>query len=384
MMRKLFYALLCLLLLGGVSCNSSSNKEDKKATVPEIKQKRYYKRFEGKIKDEKAILHLIKYNSSVHRSREEQFIQYSGTFIPNKDSSPLIISGYRENDSIVQLVAYEQFSPVDTLTGRLSDNAFQGMLKTEEGKSLPVQLKTNYPKGSGHWIVDTFKDSVSVDTLKEAPKAIADFMTLWPGKGMSSSAQKTFKDSVSQSYYGQKKTLSSTGEIFKATADSFFIEYEEAANKMLKDSKGLRPTLNWTYLTYMNMTCNVDNRMSSIFTEYKYLGGAHGLQTERGYTIDLQTGKVLHLTDLFKSGFKKELQKVLENKFRQQYNLPKGDSLNGKNGLLFEDHLKVTSNFYLTPYGIGFIYNPYEVAPYAVGIINLYIPFQDIQGVLKK
>jgi hypothetical protein len=74
---------------------------------------------------------------------------------------------------------------------------------------------------------------------------------------------------------------------------------------------------------------------------------------------------------------------VLEEHLRMAYDIPAGAPLNGEAGILFDKHLALTKNFYVTGKGVGFIYNPYEVAPYVVGEIELYVPFSEITDILK-
>ena len=72
---------------------------------------------------------------------------------------------------------------------------------------------------------------------------------------------------------------------------------------------------------------------------------------------------------------------LLEKYFRSQYGLKPTDSL--AEGGLFENHIEPNDNFYLTGKGIGFTYMPYEIGPYAMGEINIFIPFREVEKYLK-
>src|SRR5699024_11650931 len=133
----------------------------------------------------------------------------------------------------------------------------------------------------------------------------------------------------------------------------------------------LRPSHQWSYLTYMNLTTNVNQIISLIYTQYQFLGGAHGDQKEFGYAMNLKSGKRIQLADLFKSGYEKILQQKLEEKFRLEYNIPEDAALKGSKGLLFEKHLKISGNIYVTPYGIAFTYIPADVAAQVGGVFDL-------------
>ena len=60
--------------------------------------------------------------------------------------------------------------------------------------------------------------------------------------------------------------------------------------------------------------------------------------------------------------------------------LPTSQSL--KDAGFFTDPVKPTDNFYITGEGIGFFYNQYDIAPYASGSIDVFIPFRELKDVL--
>ena len=45
--------------------------------------------------------------------------------------------------------------------------------------------------------------------------------------------------------------------------------------------------------------------------------------------------------------------------------------------------LEPTENFYLTPQGITFYYNIYEIAPYVMGPTSITLPYERIQHLLN-
>ena len=50
---------------------------------------------------------------------------------------------------------------------------------------------------------------------------------------------------------------------------------------------------------------------------------------------------------------------------------------------LFENKIEANDNFYLTGKGLGFMYNPYEIGPFAMGEIDLFISFKDLDEFLQ-
>lgn len=114
---------------------------------------------------------------------------------------------------------------------------------------------------------------------------------------------------------------------------------------------------------------------------YTYSGGAHGNYGTTFISIDLATYEELKLTDVFSPAGIKKLQAELEKEFRLQAGIKPGESLTDAG--LFENKIEPNDNFYLTSKGIGFSYMPYEIGPYAMGEVNLFIPFSRLMAHLQ-
>ncbi|MFD2726524.1 DUF3298 and DUF4163 domain-containing protein [Hyunsoonleella rubra] len=107
-------------------------------------------------------------------------------------------------------------------------------------------------------------------------------------------------------------------------------------------------------------------------TSYLNTGGAHGNTNISFLNFDFTTGKPIPNENLFKNidGFKTlaktYFDKAVENK-----------------SVLFEpDSFDLPANMGYTEEGIILLYNPYEIAPYAKGIIDFNIPFENAKDYL--
>jgi hypothetical protein len=115
--------------------------------------------------------------------------------------------------------------------------------------------------------------------------------------------------------------------------------------------------------------------------QYLYTGGAHGYGSAWYLNVDLQSGEELSTYDLLNNvdHFKNYAEKV----FREKLEVPEGGSINAT-GFWFDE-----DEFYL-PETIGFqdsnlilLYNPYDIASYADGAIEIDIPIKEIESYLK-
>jgi hypothetical protein len=118
------------------------------------------------------------------------------------------------------------------------------------------------------------------------------------------------------------------------------------------------------------------------FEEGSYSGGAHPNSFLNYQVFDLVNGRRLSLVDIVKPGKLDELNAVAEEEFRDLLQLGKTDNLDSA-GFWFPNHrFSVNSNFCVSTSGLVILFNPYEIAPYAAGPIELDIPYERLRTIL--
>jgi hypothetical protein len=151
-----------------------------------------------------------------------------------------------------------------------------------------------------------------------------------------------------------------------------------------EDPDMFESTMNWSEVAHTLPIYN-DNDLLSVRQEwYSYTGGAHGNYGSSNYAINLKTGKRIKLEDLFLEGSQDELSSIIEQKILEQQRKFIGERASLQDAGFFVAEIKPTDNFYLTQKGIGFYYSPYEIAPYVMGAIEVFVPFTDCKGLIKK
>jgi len=138
---------------------------------------------------------------------------------------------------------------------------------------------------------------------------------------------------------------------------------------------------------YYNRQFTVIENTRKIFTiahsEQSYAGGAHPNSFTNWYNFNPSTGRQITLDHIFKPGYNKKLNQLAEKKFRKRKNVPAGTSLEDA-GYLFKDNIfYLPNNFRLNDKGILFRYNPYEVASYAEGAIEIQLTWAEISDVIS-
>jgi len=121
--------------------------------------------------------------------------------------------------------------------------------------------------------------------------------------------------------------------------------------------------------------CRNDEKVISLVQRiYQYTGGAHGMTTQTGSTVDRLTGKSWSLADLFVPGadYGGRLTAIVR-KVGADRKLPMWDFRG----------IGVHSAFFLSDEGLVLFFQPYEIAPYSEGIVKIVIPYAKLSDIFR-
>ncbi|RYU95530.1 DUF3298 and DUF4163 domain-containing protein [Emticicia agri] len=223
---------------------------------------------------------------------------------------------------------------------------------TPGGDTLISSINIVYPKLTGG------SDSVV--------SKINAFMAGLPLKGVSGVADPE----------GNNKTAGNMAEASKA-----FFSTVDAARKEMPDA----PNMVYTYDGKGDTLWISPVVISLYYNESTYTGGAHGNYTTSYYNFDATTGKLLALQEIVSDTV--ALNKLAEVKFKaEETKMAKENGMEFKMEDYFfpENKFILSQNIGITKDGLRLLYNPYEVASYARGMIVLDIPWIELKGILVE
>ena len=116
---------------------------------------------------------------------------------------------------------------------------------------------------------------------------------------------------------------------------------------------------------------------------YEYTGGAHGNRYLLIQNYDLRTGDAVSEQDLFIDDYYEPLKTLLLEALIVQTDKAETKKDLRRLGYSVADVVP-NENFYVTPAGIAYVYNPYEIAPYAMGCIQISIPWDSVRHLLRN
>jgi hypothetical protein len=112
-----------------------------------------------------------------------------------------------------------------------------------------------------------------------------------------------------------------------------------------------------------------------------FLGGAHPNSSLTYLNFERENGRLVFIPDILSPGFEEKLNAAVDSEFRKSKNLNPEDDLTEKAGL-FKNKISYSNNFAVLREGIRFYYNPYEIAPYASGPIEVTVPYEAIKEII--
>lgn len=161
-------------------------------------------------------------------------------------------------------------------------------------------------------------------------------------------------------------------QVMQAFADSTEAEWQAEMTEMYDPESEFRETLQY-YYTIDGTPVETDNDsiMSYQTTTDCYLGGAHGSYVIFYYNFDKQTGKLLSIKDVVPQEKEQEVLKAMEKQLCEDWEAKDLADLQEKTGITMLGDLYLTNNFLLKKDSIEFLFNQYDIAPYAAGLIGV-------------
>lgn len=147
---------------------------------------------------------------------------------------------------------------------------------------------------------------------------------------------------------------------------------------------------NYEYDITTNMEAGKDSVWNYTVTTFQSTGGAHPNTYSKWINIDATTGDILTVKEVFRADADKEIcNLILQALFKEVNTRMETDTIRSIEGLqsvgiLLDTDLYIPENFLLGKNGISFLYNRYDIAPYASGDFNLTIPYNEIENYLNK
>ena len=118
-----------------------------------------------------------------------------------------------------------------------------------------------------------------------------------------------------------------------------------------------------------------------ILTEDYFGGGAHPTSNTTILCFNEDTGELITTDRLVVDSCRHKLMDKLTTRLMENVGAPDIDSLRSL-GYLDMSNMFISDNFKLGADSISFLYNPYDIAPYALGSTTISFAYDELKGII--
>jgi hypothetical protein len=366
------------------ACKDKPSTQKNTPSVSEASvDKKYnnYRHFRGTIGNVSIKMDLIE-TKTAHDLAESP--RFSGYYSDDSNQQPIAFSGKMDSTGEVELE--EARGHVGTFRGKFNaDSTFTGIwINIEEKRNYPILLRETTNDGAIAMDVFPFEDSLKLfENKADSPQAEFSMDALLPAKNTEGSVFEFLRTQIFKALTGdslaQDYSYLQLRDIQKTARDSFFKSYKTELQNEIYDSIP-SAMMNHAQSTSMEVVSNTDGLLSLGFTYYGYSGGAHGSHGTKLITYDVKNKKRMTLNDVFKPNYQKTLNAAVMRVARRYFGVKPNESLESS---ALVSTVEANDNYAISRKGILFNYEPYEIASYAQGEIQLFVPFEEVKGILK-
>jgi Protein of unknown function (DUF3298)/Deacetylase PdaC len=237
-------------------------------------------------------------------------------------------------------------------------------------------------------------DSIQVDKTyhlldnPDNPNCNLQLSFTFPAKYSDNEILKKIQQQFVYSYFGETYENLSPQEAVANYTEDYLKNYKdlEPEFKAELEKKDERPVGAW--FSYYEMSSdkieyNQNDILSYTIKFENYTGGAHGSHSYNNHVINLKNGNVLTEEDIFVENYQDQLAQMIIDKITKQHKVENPKDLENI-GFFSVEEIFPNGNFLVDGKGITYTFNEYEIAAYVVGATNVFLPYEEIQVLLKK
>jgi hypothetical protein len=167
--------------------------------------------------------------------------------------------------------------------------------------------------------------------------------------------------------------------IFAAELDAYYHDdIRSELHSILKDFPDI--TGNYDRHSDTSLFALTPKTLTLQYEQSAYSGGAHGSYTITYANFMRKDAKPVTLEMLLKKRTKAKLRTIAEHYYRLLYNIPNDKDMHYDGW--FDNRFRLAETFAITPGGLLFVYNQYEIKPYADGLTHFFLPYTAIHDLI--
>jgi hypothetical protein len=344
-------------------------------------QTAFYKHFEGNIGDNiKIVLDLVATGKDLSGYYYYYFEEMSGSDSLIHYGKSMPVNGTVDSAGIFEFSEFNSDIKGSIFKGKLEEGLLSGTWSDAAGKKqIPFNAAEIYPPGTMPFRVVYLSDHAPLVDKTNSPEASIVLRLLLPADFQPANVADSVTAYIYNDFFDKAVTAGTDPALLLVgSRDLYFRNYKTSNADLYQEGS---ESFNWKKMQEIRIMHNEQDILSAETYKYGFTGGAHGLSVSKFHAIDLQDGHRITLDEIFRDDYYNDLRDILNSAARRKYKLERNQSL--VDAGFFTEFIEPCQNFYLTKDGLGFYYNQYEVAPFALGPIDIFISYKDLKRILS-
>jgi hypothetical protein len=350
-----------------------------------IGTKNTYRRYTGSIAGQPVVVNLSVQMNKTEEGEDGYMVFGSYYYAGKSQVIDLTLNGERIRGDSVRLTESTVANAEEALGAiwdvQITEHGILGKWTSQDKKkTYDIALTEKYEDGAYPFDMLVVNDSVSVPGKEERYTMRTEFSLLvptsnWKKEDAQFVEQQLVKELNKDTVLGGQ----TVADFVKLRNRQLFDQYKSTIAENLKMNEDGVSFNNHSYS--LVSTCEYNGRGMVVLTlsSQAYTGGAHGSYWTRYICMDIRDKKVWRLSDMIAVDTA-ALGKIFDALLRTSYDIKPGDKLSNT---FFYDTIPPAENVSISDVGITFYYNPYEIGPYVMGPVTLFVNFNELRAYLK-
>lgn len=176
----------------------------------------------------------------------------------------------------------------------------------------------------------------------------------------------------------------SVDEAVDSFVTKYLSDYKAFYGELYRADKSNSTSYNCEYILSSGVSQDNADYYTYQANVYSYMGGAHGSSITVVRNIDVKTGKIVTLRDLFVPGYERSLGEEIVKTLCDEHGAKDLKSLSAKTTIFDGIDVYASDNFIIGKKSMTFIYSPDEIASHVTGEVRVKVDNGDIENILRK
>ena len=208
------------------------------------------------------------------------------------------------------------------------------------------------------------------------PAFNVDLLYLYPEGIVNKLVEDSVQDYIIGYYFGQNIVFNSSDSMLKFLSDNYYYSY--AAHYKTNAFDYRSSLLKWSTQQSIQILFNDNFILTFCIRQNSSTWHQEPVWDKIFFVINLKTGNKITTDAVFISGYKEKLKKLITEKLQKQFNITTSLQSEG----FYKSTVNKFDNLYLNREGVGFHYNPGDIAPWIFGEIDVFFRYDELKEIL--